>query len=300
MKLNFQDIGGVGSGGQVSATVINGAIIVPAKEAFRQIRQVLTGNLTIRDNQYAAIVTLGYQGNSTQTCTSGTEYTFQNPLKTKPIGFTPLVAVNASGTAMAISSYQLNRSRTDGLVGITIRFGWEGPYTELQPTANQTITNIANFPVTWTQSLTDATGVITLASNSSGPATTRVVVSDPGIYQFSGSIYWNETNTAGLREHFFAKNASYTGTSSTYDSIEHRGESDYVANVSGGANALPSVLTLCEWPLSAGDYVELVVFQNSGGSRTLDGTDVYRCKLRVRRVGTYGNTGLVTGILWGG
>lgn len=116
MKIAYQDLGNL-SANDVGA--INQAIVIPAKDALRQLRTLVTGNLTIRDNAYAAIVTLGYQGNSTQTCTSGVEYTFQNPLKTTPIGFTPIKAVDANGASIGIAGFEFNTSRTDGLLGIT-------------------------------------------------------------------------------------------------------------------------------------------------------------------------------------
>lgn len=114
--LNYQDIGELTA---VDPRSIGKAIIVPAKEALRQLRFAASGNLTIRDNMYAAIITLGYQGNSTQTLTSGVEYTFQNPLKTKPVGFTQIKCIDANGVAMNIVGANLNTSRTDGMTGIT-------------------------------------------------------------------------------------------------------------------------------------------------------------------------------------
>lgn len=115
-KLSYQDIGDW----QVADVAnIGKTIVLPTKEALRQLRFALTGNLTIRDNAYAAIVTLGYQGNSTQTLTSGVEYNFQNPLKTKPIGFTPINAVDANGISLNIDGFDFNTARTDGLLGVT-------------------------------------------------------------------------------------------------------------------------------------------------------------------------------------
>lgn len=114
MIVGWQDIGQLNDN---NADSIQRSIIIPAKEALRQTRQALTGNLTIRDNQYAAIVTLG---TSVTPMTSGTEWTFANPLATKPIGFTVLTATNTVGVAIQLDSPpKLSTSRTDGLLGLT-------------------------------------------------------------------------------------------------------------------------------------------------------------------------------------
>lgn len=118
--LNWQDIGELGGDDTDS---IKRAIVIPAKEALRQTRFALTGNLTIKDNAYAAIVTLGQLGNNTsQTLVHGTEYVFQNPLKTTPVGFTPIKAFDSNRVAIQIPDCKFNTSRPDGLMGITANF----------------------------------------------------------------------------------------------------------------------------------------------------------------------------------
>lgn len=113
-KINWQDIGQLNDNDQKT---INQAIIIPAKEALRQTRNALNKNLTIRDNQYAAVMTFG---TSITPMTSGTEFTFQNPLKTTPIGFSPLVATNTAGVPIVLAGHpRLNTTRTDGLLGLT-------------------------------------------------------------------------------------------------------------------------------------------------------------------------------------
>lgn len=116
MKVGWQDIGQLDGN---DPDDISRAIIVPAKEALRQTRQALTGNLTIRDNFYATSITLGA---GTQSLTSGVEYVLQNPLKTTPIGFTVQKATDINGNALKVSSVKLNTTRTDGLLGITCDF----------------------------------------------------------------------------------------------------------------------------------------------------------------------------------
>ncbi len=112
-NINWQDIGELTA---VNVSSINKAIVIPAKEALRQAKFAIGGNLTVNDNMYAAIITLG---NSSQTLQNGVEYTFKNPLKTTPIGFTPIKSVDANNSSIAIPQCELNISRTDGLIGIT-------------------------------------------------------------------------------------------------------------------------------------------------------------------------------------
>lgn len=153
MKIGYQDIGELRD---ASPESIKRAIVVPAKEALSLLRQATGGNLTIRDNQYAAIVTLGA---GAQSMTSATEYTLQNPLKTKPVGFSPIMAANSSGTSLEISGTSLNLSRADGLIGITCEFfgitsGYIGeairsavPFASAITLANATNTNLASIPL---------------------------------------------------------------------------------------------------------------------------------------------------------
>lgn len=136
-RVNWQDIGELT---KVDQSGINKAIVIPAKEALRQTRLALGGNLTIRDNMYAADVTFSL--------TSGVEYTFQNPLKTTPVGFTPIKCVDANGVALNIGNVALNTTRTDGLMGITVGFsssltGYVGETVSsyLSPSSALTVSN---------------------------------------------------------------------------------------------------------------------------------------------------------------
>lgn len=118
--IDWQDIGELTANDPDN---IKRAIVVPTKEALRQTRFALTGNLTIKDNAYAAIVTLGQLGNNaSQTLVHGTEYVFQNPLKTTPVGFTPIKAFDSNRVAIQIPDCKFNTSRTDGLMGVTPNF----------------------------------------------------------------------------------------------------------------------------------------------------------------------------------
>lgn len=124
-KINWQDIGLLAGN---DAESIQKAIIIPAKEALRQTRFALTGNLTISDNLYSTVVTFGLLGNNTsQTLVHNVEYIFQNPLRTTPIGFTPINSFDSNRVAIAIPVCTYNTARTDGLLGLTVAFVGAAP-----------------------------------------------------------------------------------------------------------------------------------------------------------------------------
>ena len=292
MRLNLQDLGQLADG---SSDEINRAIIIPAKDAFRQLRQAITGNLTLRDNQYAAVMTLGYAGNSTQTLFSGTEYTFQNPLKTGPIGFTPLVATNTVGVPIQLSGPpMLNTTRTDGLLGITADKRSEGPYLDLQTAAAQSITDSASTPITWGGTVvSDSYGIMTVASNGSGPASSKIVVSEPGIFHSSGHVTFAASVT-GLRSCWANVNTAGAGNGS-----DNRGQI-FSPSDTGDITSINFSFDVC---LAANDYFEIFVVQTSGGNLSTRGNDAFRSRLQARRVGINPNsrpTMLLTGVLWGG
>lgn len=176
MKVRFQDIGALA--GSSPAEIVK-SIVVPVRDALAQLRQAVSGNLTITDNQYAAIITLGA---GAQSLTSGTEFVFQNPLKTPPVGFTPILAVNSSGTAMRVVSSQLNTSRTDGLLGVTVEItdgvtGYAGEMVEanvlqgsavsLTSTVTRTITSVELGAGKW-----NVSGVVSFYGNGGAVAGT--------------------------------------------------------------------------------------------------------------------------------
>ncbi len=277
-KINWQDIGELTA---VDAAGIGKAIIIPAKEALRQARFALTGNLTIRDNMYAAVVTLGYVGNSTQTLTHGVEYAFQNPLKTTPVGFTPIRSFSPGGsTALPVQSAAFNTTRTDGLMGVTIRFSPPVGAAHVRRDAAQTVTTAQSTTILF-DAETYAYGSMSLTGGS-------VVLAESGIVAMS--------YMAGVTSGTAATNRAawiYVASSSS-----RYGQND---NLSPASDALSWIVSGAqETQLSAGETVGVIVRQDSGGTlNTITSTSRPRFSVRyVEPPADY--SALVTGILWGG
>lgn len=295
MKIGYPDIGNLEND---DVEAIRQAIIVPAKQALGVLRNAVGGNLTIRDNQYAAIVTLGYQGNSTQTCTSGTEYTLQNPLKTKPIGFTPISAVNANGAAIPTGAARLNNSRTDGLTGITVELGFNTqPWLWVSKSSNQTLTTATSTNLTWdvinaggqdpVPAVTPliSNGTIYVASSDS----TRIMITEAGRYLFTAVVTY-AANATGTRFATFMK----TGDNSSVTS-----QPGQFFLPSAGASRRTAITVPAIIDMTISDYVQVVGFQDSGANLDVLGNQSAGTLLQISRVWSK-NTGIVTGILWGG
>lgn len=285
-KVNWQDIGELS---KVDAQSIGKAIIVPAKEALRQVRFALTGNLTIRDNAYAAIVTLGYTGNSTQTLTTGVEYTFQNPLKTTPIGFTPIFATNTDGDAIKIPRCKLTRSRSDGLLGIT---------AEMDDTSSGNIGELLG-PITRLRSnaisLTNGTAV--------NVCTTTSLTLTPGEWFVRGEVGFDPENTTSVSQ----LRAGTSKTSATFpatDTIAVPTDGEVGSGrFSVAGNVIGNDATVYVGPyrvnVPAGTTMPLFLVANA--FFTVAGIAAYG-SMEATRVSLSGNgaEGIVTGILWGG
>lgn len=272
-KINWQDIGNLVAADQNS---INKAIIIPAKEALRQVRFALNGNLTIRDNAYAAIVTLGYTGNSTQTARTGIEYTFQNPLKTLPIGFTPIAAMDANNVDIELPQCKFNTARTDGLIGIT---PWMFSTTGFQGERVVGFVQSANaVDMPATPGVTDVTS-ITLS---------------PGTWDidFLASIQIG-TATAPTITRAWSSTVSATDPGSTANA-----DSRMVTNIVPTAVA-GVVLTLPGWRQVLS--VSTVYYLSTGMTYGV-GTPTTSGRISAVRSSLVGNgqTGIITGILWGG
>jgi len=287
-KINWQDIGELQGADQNS---INKAIVIPAKEALRQVRFALTGNLTIRDNAYAAIVTLGYSGNSTQTLTNGTEYTFQNPLKTKPIGFTPIIAVNENGLALSVPSCIFNTSRTDGLIGVTPffipQFGLCGlARSTTQSAAHNTLTSVQ-----WDVERILPRGELS-HSNTVNP--NRITCASDGFVRVSWQLAY--APLAAVLTNRFGGLVRRNGASAAVNS---RWASTIVQSAGTDDTASSSAII----PVSADDYIELMAFQANtlAAARDIIGGTAQESRIDAEYI--YPATafsGILTGILWGG
>lgn len=95
--------------------------------------------------------------------------------------------------------------------------------------------------------------------HSTSVNTGRITVSDPGIYVFTGHVEF-ASNATGVRQLFIRRN----GTEALGVIL--------VPAVSGAVTVL-SVAT--EFLMSAGDYVELVALQTSGGNLNVNASNFY-------------------------
>lgn len=270
-KINWQDIGELTA---IDATSIGKAIIIPAKEALRQVRFALGGNLTIRDNAYAAIITLGYQGNSTQTLTTGTEYTFQNPLKTEPIGFTPIMGIDANGSAIATPICSLNLGRTDGLMGITPSFSDSTIGSQVR-----TFTNLSS----------------SVAITNNTTANIASITVPAGVHDLSTITYLNGSGGSGLTGTAFVTGISLTSAVMTPTSTAGDSRADIPTMPTATSAVTLSIPQFRISVLSSTAYFLVINSLFTVGNATAWGRI---SSVKVAPPTNY--SGIVTGILWGG
>lgn len=275
-KIGWQDIGELQN---TDPDSIKRAIIIPAKEALRLTRFALSGNLTIADNAYAAIVTLGQLGNNTsQTLVHGTEYLLQNPLPTKPVGFTPIYAFDSNRTAIEIPNCMLNLARTDGLLGLTVNFERSHAAPYLAKTASFLVPNGGGESIVTGWTTEDSRGSV--ISESSGTWT----VSEAGVYNITAWVNYGSIGASYTRNFMslIVVSPSVNLARSDIDALL----------VNGAALNLSS-----NYKFAAGGQFRVTAFQTNAAlaSRTVPWA------LRVNRL--YNDAPYaanVTGILWGG
>lgn len=260
----------------------------PTARAFERVERYLKNQLTIADNMMAAIVTL--------TLTHGQEIPFKSP-NFAPRGFTVLDAVDATTGApvQVLGAPYVNRNhekKQDGWYGITAHQLTMGPYLDVAPVNTQSLNIGAATPITFDGTpITDGSGVISIASNSSGPTATRFVASEAGIYLFTGQLAYAPNGT-GVRFCGASKNSN--GTLGT------RYGQGLVPAAAGGE---PTFLSFAwQIPMLANDYMELFGYQTSGGALSTQ-VGFASSRMQVSRIGVNPlsrPTLRITGILWGG
>lgn len=143
-----------------------------------------------------------------------------------------------------------NASVRDNLTAVA-----QPPSCRLYHTANQTITHDTYTALVFDSERWDSHGMHSTASNTS-----RIVVSEPGLYMFGGHVSWDYTTTNGrllaLRMNGFGGIELARCANST----------------NGGYN---SQTICCTAYCYAGDYVELVVYQNAGANRVISAVAKY-------------------------
>ena len=132
-------------------------------------------------------------------------------------------------------------------------------------TADQAVANNILHTVSFDTVAFDQGGLVNLAAFP-----TRVTAPEDGIYIATAGGVW-DTNTVGGRFHFI--NSNLAGGTTLSES-----SSDAVVQVGFSITGL--------FEFTSGQYVELIVLQNSGGSRNLLGTAGFagRCYLAMTRV----------------
>lgn len=262
---------------EIDSTVIDGtaatirrALADPSTRAFYQIKQMLSSGLTIRDNMNAAIVTIP--------CIHGTEVPFsKGALTGLPIAFTPLLTSLTNGaTALQVDSTPtINYARTDGYLGLTVNFNAPRAIVSVRRATPKP--TIANTTFTAIDFDTSEQAIGTGASWSAA-ANTRITIASAGQYDVTATLGWNTGAGGTIRRTAIRKNNV---------SVQ---EMDVAPGYSGMSLVWSDAM-------SAADYLELFVYQDSGGA--LNTNSVNRLQVKcVAPPATY--TANVTGILWGG
>lgn len=199
---------------------------------------------------------------------------FYNPRREAlPIGFIPVNSViiaddDTETPSLPLEGFQLDLSRTDGQLGITVGFQAPNGVIALYKSANQTLTTGVTTALTWDVEDTEA-GNLTHAASSS-----QIVCAVDGRVVVSYVISFVAQASTG-RTAYFAKNGVTNVTKSRW------GQSRILSPSDGGA----AVLTGCqEMDVAANDYIEIWALQSSGGNLDVIGNASQECNVIVRYV----------------
>lgn len=133
-------------------------------------------------------------------------------------------------------------------LGEAVTFLQDRPLVQLRQTVSQNVTTSTFTALTFTTEDVD-----TDDGHDTGSNTSRYVAPEDGWYRCSGAFNF-ESNATGVRVSRWAKNGTEI----------NGGRTDHPAI--SGAQVAYNARTI-DISLSAGDYVELQVWQNSGGTR---------------------------------
>lgn len=129
--------------------------------------------------------------------------------------------------------------------------GWSRPVVRIRRNTSQSIPNNTLTPVTFSTEIFDIGGYWVIGSP------TILTMPETGLYVFGGSGRW-AANGTGTREMGFRRNGTQ---------VLHINDNPSAPTI-GAANALYHNVTY-QYPLDAGDTLELVVRQESGGALNL-------------------------------
>lgn len=144
------------------------------------------------------------------------------------------------------------------------------PHARVRRTSNMNINNNTNTVVPWETEDYDNDTMVDI-----GTYPNRITAKTAGIYLVSAIVRW-DNNTTGSRDVFFSKNAN--GAANNWAALVSTNNS-----ASNCVSNLNAVLVL-----AANDYIELNLWQNSGGTRSTDvaNPETYRqCNMTMTRLG---------------
>lgn len=133
-----------------------------------------------------------------------------------------------------------------------VDFLLDPPRCRVTHTATVSASNTTNTAHAWDTEDFDSDGIHSTSVNTS-----RLTIVTDGVYQLSGAISW-AGNSTGLRYQMWFKNGASMGID--YQSVVAAGSSSTIV--------VPAPTAMVA--LVAGDYIELVGYQNSGGSLNMN------------------------------
>lgn len=249
-------------------------LLTPLNAAIEKITQACMGQLELKNNQLARVITQKFE--------HGVELIIANQFKEglKPIGIQPIV----SDSPYLIDSFKYSY-KTDGSLGITIKFDLGDSYVLLTRNANQSIPDVTATAIIWTTSTS-------LSGNLSWSATTnptRITATKAGKYVFSFVAAF-AANATGYREGWISKNGTIAGSLSRYG---------HMAHPNNGAVAWLDTGTT-EISLAENDYIEVYVYQNSTAALNALGSATDEVKLTGHSLSYTGYSANVTFVVYGG
>lgn len=268
MKPNLSRFDPTRVGDTVAA--LKSGLVKPFHDVHDLVRRGLANQLTLEDNMRAVVTTLPL--------VHGVEYSFDRP-KTLPYPkwCRLLDSVLANEVlSLPVQSLQLNRTRTDGKLGITAWFSPPAGLLRLAKSANQAaVASAVITAVTWDVQLDVAPGAL---SHSTTVANTRVTCAAAGFVELNMQLCWGALSAgafaAGDRITCFAnKNGVDAGANA------RRGRQQYGAAATSDTNNSTAIV-----PVVAGDYLEAKGFQQNGAAATrdLNGNQTNECILSAR------------------
>lgn len=226
-----------------------------ANEFRAQVIQALHGNLSIADNTNCWVEEIDLSHG----IESGSIRLKRPILGVQPIGGFTLSNGQKTNTPQAVESLSWRPTGPDN-VKLTAAFGPPTQYIDLRKSANQSMANGSSVAATW-DVVADQIGTgITVASSS------RITVSIAGVYELAATVAW-ATNATGRRHAYIIKNGINAGTGDRWAQQQ----------VDGDASIAPRVSIAAPVVLAAGDYVEVMSRQDSGGARDILGNAAVEC-----------------------